>query len=160
MPFWSLVRALKGKRRRLLPRPVMDDAGNPATEPSRVAELMAGLFCTEFGRRVKIDSVDEFSPSVLHRRGQSLVEVSAVADVQEALELLIGQLKMGKATSPDSVPNEILRGAGQNFIAIFADLVVRVLREGAPTSWRGGTMTPVPKQAKKPMGQDNVQGSS
>ena len=41
-PFWSLFRALQGKRRRLVPRPVLDDAGNPATEPSRVAELMAG----------------------------------------------------------------------------------------------------------------------
>ena len=50
---------------------------------------------------------------------------------------------------PDSIPNEILWGSGQNFVAVFADLVVRVLREGAPESWRGGTMTPVPKQAKK-----------
>ena len=42
-----------------------------------------------------------------------------MVDVQEALEPLIGQLKMGKAIGPDSVHNEILRGAGQNFVAIF-----------------------------------------
>ena len=65
---------------------------------------------------------------------------------------------MGKATGPESVPNEILRGAGENFIAVFADLVVRVFREGALESWRGGAMTPVPKQAKKPMDQDNARG--
>ena len=85
-------------------------------------------------------------------------EVPSVANVQAALEPLTGLLKMGKATGSDSIPNEILRGAGQNFIAVFADLVVRVLREGAPESWRGGTMTPVPKQAKKPLGQDNARG--
>ena len=43
-PFWSLVRTLKGKRRRLVSRPVLDQAGNPATDPSRIAELMAELF--------------------------------------------------------------------------------------------------------------------
>ena len=114
---------------------------------------MGELFCTEFGHRVKIDSVDDSSP---HRGGQSPVEVPAAADVQAALEPLTGQLKMVKATGPDPVPNEILRGASQNFIAVFAGLVVRVLREGAPKSWRGGTMTPVPKEAQKPMGQDNA----
>ena len=35
---------------------------------------------------------------------------------------------------------------------------MRVLREGAPESWRCGTMTPVPKQANKPLGQDNARG--
>ena len=150
-PFWSLVRALEGKRRRSVPRPALDSAGVPAAEPSRVAELMGELFCTEFGHRVKIHSLDDIGPSSLHRGDQSPVEVPAAADVQAALEPLTGLLKMGKATSPDSAPNEILRGAGQNFITVFADLVVRVLREGAPKSWRGGTMTPVPKQAKKPM---------
>ena len=51
-----------------------------------------------------------------------------MTDVQAALEPLTGLHKMGKATGPDSVPNEILRGAGQNFIAVFADFVVRVSR--------------------------------
>ena len=80
------------------------------------------------------------------------------ANVQAALEPLCGQLKMGKATGPDCIPNEILRGASQNFLSTFDDLVVRVLQEGAPASWRGGMMTPVPKQAKKPMGHDNARG--
>ena len=73
--FWSLVRALMGKRRRLVPRPVLESAGAPATEPSRAAELMGKLFCTEFGL-VKIDSLDDFGPCSLHPGGQSLVEVS------------------------------------------------------------------------------------
>ena len=136
----------------------MDSAGVPATEPSRVADLMEELFCTAFGHRVEIDSLDDRSPSSPHREGPSPVEVPAVVDVQGALELLTGLLKMGKATGPNSIPNEILREAGENFIAVFADLVERVLREGAPESWRGGTMTPFPKQAKKPLSQDNARG--
>ena len=109
-PFWSLVRALKGKRRRLVPRPVLDSAGVSATELSRVAELMGELFCTEFGHRVKIQSLDDFGPSSLHPGDQAPVEVPAVADVQAALEPLTGLLEREKATGPDSVPNEILRG--------------------------------------------------
>ena len=108
--------------------PVVDSAGVPATEPSRVAELTGELFCTEFGHRVRIDSLDDRSPSSLHREGPSPVEVPAVADVQAALEPLTGLLKMEKTTGPDSIPNEILREARQNFIAVFADLVVRVSR--------------------------------
>ena len=75
-PFWSLVRTLKGKRRRLVSRPVLDQAGNPATDPSRIAELMAELFCTEFGQRVKTDLVSpllqmfkrSWSPCVVNSR--------------------------------------------------------------------------------------------
>ena len=148
-PFWSLVCALEGKRKRLVPRPMMDQAGNPATDPSRIAELMAELFCTEFGHRVKTDECDDVDPLPMFRGDQSDFEVPT-------MEPLCGQLKMMKATGPDCIPNEILRGAGQNFLSTFADLVVRVLQEGAPASWRGGMMTPVPKQAKKPMGQDNA----
>ena len=157
-PFWSLVRTLKGKRRRLVSRPVLDQAGNPATDPSRIAELMAELFCTEFGHRVKTDQCKEVGLLRAFHGNQSLSDVPTVADVQAVLEPLCGQLKMGKATGPDCIPNEVLRGAGQNFLSTFADLVVRVLHEGAPTSWKGGLMTPVPKQAKKPMGQDNARG--
>ena len=150
-PFWSLVRALKGKRKRLVSRPVVDSAGVPATKQSRVAGLMGELFCTEFGHKVNIDSLDDHSLSSSRRERPCPFEVPSVADVQAALEPLTGLLKMGKATGPDFIPNEILRMAGQNFIAVFADLVV-------PESWRGGTMTPVPKQAKKPLGQDNARG--
>ena len=66
-PVWSLVRALDSKRRRLVPRPVLDDGDNPAPEPSRVAERTHGwaLLYTEFGHRVKIGS-----PSFLHGGGQ------------------------------------------------------------------------------------------
>ena len=88
----------------LVPRPVVDRAGVPATEPSRVAELMGELYSTEFGHRAKIDSLDDRSLSSPHREGQSPVEVP----VEAALEPLTGLLKMGKATRPDSVPNEIL----------------------------------------------------
>ena len=157
-PFWSLVRALKGKRKRLVPRPVLDQAGNPATDPSRIAELMAELFCTEFGHRVKTDECDDVDPLPMIRGDQSHFEVPTVANVQAALEPLCGQLKTVKATGPDCISNEILRGAGQTFLSTFADLVVRVLQEGSPASWRGGMMTPVPKQANKPMGQDNARG--
>ena len=73
-----------------------------------------------------MDSLENRSPSSLHRESPSPVEVPAVADVQAALQPLTGPLKMGKATGPDSIPNEILRDADQNFIAVFADLVVRV----------------------------------
>ena len=115
--------------------PVVDSAGVPATEPSRVAELKGELFCTEFGHRVKIDSLDDHILSSSRRERPCPFEVPSVADVQAALEPLTRLLKMEKATGP-FIPNEILRGAGQNFIAVFADLVVRVLREGAPKSWR------------------------
>ena len=153
-----MVRALKGKRKRLVPRPMLDQAGNPATDPSQIAELMAELFCTEFGHRVKTDECDDVDPLPMFRGDQSHFEVPTVANVLATLEPLCGQLKKMKATGPDCIPNEILRGAGQNFLSTFADLVVRVLQEGAPASWRGGMMTPVPKQAKKPMGQDNARG--
>ena len=144
-PFWSSVRALQGERKRLVPPPVFDEAGNPATEPHQVAEIMAKQFCTEFGHLVKQGDVSSRS---LHRGVECPVPI--VADVPEALEPLVSRLKMEKTTGSDSVPNEILRVAGRNFIGLLADLVVRVLQEGAPTSWRGGTMTPVPKQAKNP----------
>ena len=157
-PFWSLVRALKGKRKRLVSRPVLDRAGNPATDPPRIAELMAKLFCTEFGHRVMIDQCKAVGLLRTFRGDQSRPGAPTEANVQAALEPLCSQLKMGKATGPDCIPNEILRGAGQKFLSTFVDLVVRVLQEGAPASWRGGLMTPVPKQAKKPMGQDNARG--
>ena len=85
-PFWSLVRALKGKRKRLVSRPVVDSAGVPATEPSRVAELMEELFCTEFGHSVKIDSLDDHSLSSSCRARPCPFEVPSVADVQAPLE--------------------------------------------------------------------------
>ena len=93
-----------------------------------------------------MDSLDDRSPSSPRREGPSPVEFPAVADVQAAPEPLTGLLEMGKATGPDSIPNEILPGAGQNFIAVFADLIVRVFREGLArwhddTSSEAGTET-------------------
>ena len=55
-------------------RSVVDSTGVPATEPSRVAELMGELFFTEFGHRVKFDSLGDRSPSSakLHLPSRSL----------------------------------------------------------------------------------------
>ena len=87
-------------------------------------------FVPSFGHRGKTDEDDNFDPLPMFSGDHSLFEVPTVANVQAALEPLCGRLKMGKATGP----------------------------EGAPASWRGGIMTPVPKQTKKPMGQDNARG--
>ena len=95
-PFWSLVRALKGKRKRLVSRPVLDPAGNPATDPSRIAELMAELFCTEFGHWVKIDQCKDVGLLRAFHGNQSHSGAPTVDNVQLALEPLCSQLKMGE----------------------------------------------------------------
>ena len=66
-----------------------------------------------------------------------------MADVHEALEPFIGQLKTVKATR-SSVG------------------LARTSSRFLPTSWcwGRGSMTPVPKQAKKPLGHDNARESS
>ena len=101
-PFWSLVCALQEKRKRLVPRPVRDDAGHPARDHAEA------FFCFEFGHRVK--QGDLVSRSRCCDVGCP-AEVPTATDVCEAVEPLVGQLKVGKMAFPNCVRNESLRGA-------------------------------------------------
>ena len=89
------------KRKRLVPR---QSGMTRATLP----EIMAKLFCTEFGHLVQ--QGDLVSRSRCCDVGCP-AEVPTVTDVCEAVEPLVGQLEMGKTDGPDCVRNESLRGA-------------------------------------------------
>ena len=118
----------KGKRKRLVPRPVVDSAGVPATEPFRVAELMGELLCTEFGHRVKIDSLDDHSLSSSRRERPCPFEVPSVADVQAALEPLTGLLKIEFGNHLVSQRAAFYKRKGITSAIIFLDMTAAFYR--------------------------------
>lgn len=60
------------------------------------------------------------------------------------VELLIGQLKYGKAPGPDKIPSDLIKAAPHWWAVIFAHLFTRAESTGIiPVSWRQSLIIPI-----------------
>ena len=80
------------------------------------------------------------------------------AQWMDALATTIFAAKKGRKTGPDAVPIEFMRAGSAAYIANLARVARATAWSPIPTSWRIGTMIPVPRKAGVPMGAGNVRG--
>jgi hypothetical protein len=166
---WGRVRGLLGRNwRSSIETCRLTDQNNVlATTVEHRAQIWREVFLEEFwgcGQTRQREDVLE----VLKQRLQVVESVplcnntkglpQSETDWADALEQQVHRIKPRKASGPDGVMGELVVAAGRPLLEILASLVSGAVDGSIPTSWGGGRMACVPRNARLPAGRDNARG--
>ncbi len=137
--FWKTIKLLRGKTTSSIP--VLYDDGKPITSNEDKANILNQFFCSCFNSALPPLSSD---PVRFHHDTNTCPEY-LMCNEEEVMDI-IWRLDVSKASGPDQISVQILKGTVGSISAILAGLFNKMIKhEKIPSVWKISNIVPIPK---------------
>ena len=157
--FWNNIKMLGPHKRNAIPMQVYDDAGHTVSDSDSVMKKWRSEFENLYNKPADMDGQfdDSFYEYVKSRLEviENELQICNAVNVEldqdftiSEIKKLCAKLKMGSSTSPDRIPNEILKQEGIQ-ILLLSFINVCLQYSIVPSLWNRADISPIPKRATK-----------